>query len=441
MPGTSSIGSYWPWAGALLALGCLLLALRSGRRRRLVENLPTSKTTGVFIGLVELKGTAEAEQPLTSYLAGAKCVHYSWSVEEHWSRTVTETYTDSQGRRQTRTRHESGWKSVANGGEMVPFYLKDDCGVIRIVPDGAKIESLSVFSETCDRSDPLYYGKGPEHAVSDSDHRRQFTETAIPLHSQLYVMGQARERSDIVAAEIAQDASAPMFLISTRTEEQVRSGLRWTFWGLTILGMILFVGGFIARDIERNIDPASKWTAYFLPALGYLGIAVVGWVWMVYNSLVNLRQRVRQAWSQVDVLLKRRCDLIPNLVQTVKGLRDYERALQTELAELRSQLEATPPGVEGPDHRAVGKIATAVVERYPELKARESFLNLQKHLVETEERIALARGYFNEIATFYNTRLLVAPDRFIAALAALKPQALMMAEGFERAPVTVNLAN
>jgi hypothetical protein len=143
----------------------------------------------------------------------------------------------------------------------------------------------------------------------------------------------------------------------------------------------------------------------------------------------------------VEVQLKRRHDLIPNLVETVKGLRDYERNLQSELAELRSQMEATPPGVEGPDHRACGTVLLAIRERYPELKADDSFLNLQKNLSDTEQRIALARGYFNEIATFYNTRLEVVPDRFVAALVGLKPQVLMAANDFERAPVEVSLAS
>jgi hypothetical protein len=132
--------------------------------------------------------------------------------------------------------------------------------------------------------------------------------------------------------------------------------------------------------------------------------------------------------------------LIPSLVGTVKGLRDYEQTVQTELADLRSQLEATPPGVEGPDYRSCGTLLMAIQERYPELKAQESFANLQKNLIDTEQRIALARGYFNEIATFYNTRLEVVPDRFIAALGGLKPQQLMAANDFERAPVEVNLA-
>src|SRR5512140_2359432 len=80
--------------GGLLAVVCLGFAFRAGRRRRLIDCLPTCKTTGVFVGLVELKGTAETGQPLTSFLAGQPCVIYSWSVAEHWSRTVTETYTD-----------------------------------------------------------------------------------------------------------------------------------------------------------------------------------------------------------------------------------------------------------------------------------------------------------------------------------------------------------
>jgi hypothetical protein len=440
MNDASDLARFAPVIGVVLALACLLFALRSGKRKRLVDNLPTSKTSGVFIGLVELKGTAESAQPLTSYLAGQPCVHYQWRVEEHWSRTVTETYTDSDGKTRTRTRHESGWRTVADGGETIPFYLQDDCGLILVRPDGAKIEPRTIFDETCGASDPLYYGKGPPEAVAYSDFRRRFTETAVGLHAELYVMGQARERQDVVAPEIAQDPTAPMFLISTRTEEQISSGFRWGFWGLGFLGLILCVAGFFVKDKMGDADPAADIATYLLVAAAYLLSAGLGWVWMVYNSLIDLRQRVRQGWSQVDVQLKRRHDLIPNLVETVKGLRDYERNLQTELAELRNQLEATPPGVEGPDHRSCGKILLAIQERYPELKAQETFGNLQKNLIDTEQRIALARGYFNEIATFYNTRLEVLPDRFIAALGGLKPQPLMAANDFERAPVEVKLA-
>ena len=427
-----------PWLGGVLALACLFGSIRAARRKRLVNDLPTSRTTGVFIGLVELKGTAESDAPMTSFLAERECVVYDWSVQEHWSRTVTETYTDSKGNTQTRTRHESGWTTVANGGEMIPFYLKDDCGVVQIVPNGAKIESQTIFSETCAPLHPLYYGKGPSGAVMNSDFRRLFVEKAILLQAPLYVMGQARERRDMVAAEITEDKTAPMFLISTRTEEQVSRGFGWGHWGWGFLGLALCVAGFMAADKTQNQE--LNLANYFLAGGFFLLTWAIGWIWMVFNSLVDLRQRVRQGWSQVDVQLKRRYDLIPNLVQTIRGLRDYERNLQTEMAALRGQMNATPPGKPGADYEAVGKTLIAVAERYPELKTEESFANLQKNLVDTEQRIALARGYFNEIATFYNTRLEVIPDRFIAALAAMKPQSLMAANDFERAPLEVNFA-
>ncbi len=429
-----------PCAGVVLALVMLALALRAARKQRLVNDLPTSKTTGVFIGLVELKGTAEVETPVTSFQAEQACVWYHWSVEEHWSRTVTETYTDSDGKTQTRTRTESGWTTVADGGEMIPFYLKDDCGVIRVQPEGAKIEPQTLFDQTCGRFDALYYAKGPAGAVADSDHRRRFVEKGIALHALLFVVGQACERSDVVAAEIAQDKNAPMFLISTRSEEQVSCGLGATFWVLAILGLVLAVAGFVWGDRVGRFQLEPHPLKYSVVGVGFLFAWALGWMWMAYNSLVNLRQRVHQAWANVDVQLKRRNDLIPNLVTTVKGLRDYEQTLQPELAALRAQQSATPPGEPGPDHAGCAPLLAAVVERYPELKADGAFLNLQTNLVDTEQRIALARGYFNDIATFYNTRLTIVPDRFIAMLGAMQPQALMTASGFERAPVTIHFA-
>jgi hypothetical protein len=430
-----------PVVSIVLAGLCLWGTYRAARRQRLVEDIPTSKTTGVFIGYVEVKGTAEAEQPLRSYLASVRCVLYQWTVQEHWSRTVTETYTDSQGRTQTRTKRESGWTTVDHGGQMIPFYLRDECGVIRISPQGATIESEKVFDETCGRSNPLYYAKGPAHAVSDSDHRRQFTEYAIELHRDLYVLGQAREREDIVAAEIAEDPCAPLFLISTRSEEQVRSGYQWAYWGWLIFGGVLAIAGWIILNLASGRPLGAAWPVYSLAAAAYLLATSLVWLWMVFNSLVELRQRVRQAWAQVDVQLKRRHDLIPNLVSIVQGLRDHEQTLQADLAELRSQLIATAPGQAGPDFHGVTRNLMAIAERYPELTAQPAFARLHESLVDTEHRIALARGYFNDIASYYNTRLERVPDRYAAALACLRPQSLLLAKDFEREPVKVALAS
>jgi len=296
-----------------------------------------------------------------------------------------------------------------------------------------------MFDQTCGRGDPLYYGKGPAAAVTDSDYRRRFVERGIPQHAMLYIMGQARERQDVVAAEIAQDRDAPMFLISTRSEEQVSSGMKWGERGWAFFGLVAMVGSVVGRNAAMNLPLQPGLPFYAAAGLGYLIVSGLAWVWMVYNSLVDLRQRVRRAWSLVDVQLQRRHDLIPNLVEIVKGYRDYEQQLQTELAALRGELLATPPGVTGPDYSAVTKTAVAIAERYPELKANTNFAALQKSLIDTEQRIALARGYFNDIATHYNTRLEIVPERFVARLAGMQPQTLMAANDFECAAVKVEM--
>ena len=421
--------------GGLIALICLVAAFHFLRKKRLIDDMPTSKTLGVFIGLAELKGTAESDKPLASYLAAAPCVLYRWKIEEHWSRTVT-----SVGAKGVpTTRHESGWTTVAKDEQITPFYLKDDTGVIRIVPQGAEIQDKEIYNKTLKRSDPLYFSKGPSKEIANSDHERRFIETAILLHADLYVMGQSREREDMVAAEIAKDKKSPMFLISTRTEKQISSGLGIWFWALIIFGLFALGGGVLIGHLALNPGEPVRWQPYLIVIGGYLFIMAAGWVWTVYNSLVGLRQRVRQGWSQVDIELKRRNDLIPNLVQAVEGYAAHESKLQELVTKLRQQASATPPDMEGPDYAGFMPTLRVTVESYPELKASELFLKLQKELSDTEQRIALARDYFNQIVTFYNTRLEIIPDTFLAKVMQMKHYTLMDAADFERAPVKVDL--
>lgn len=424
--------------GSLFSIGCLIGAFVYFRRKRLIDDLPTSKTWGVFIGLTELKGTAKTETPLTSYLTGKQCVQYAWHIEEHWMRTVVETYRDAQGHMQTRIRTESGWKKVAGDDQSIPFYLQDDTGIIRILPEKASIHGIRTFDETCSRDNPLYFGKGPSAEIANSTHRRRFEETAIPLDAMLYVLGQARERQDIIAAEIAYDKNAPMFMISTNTEKQIsKSYGRW-FWFWLVFGLILAVAGIVVQDIVIRFDSAARWQPYTVIIGGFFVIFGLSWLWIVYNSLVNLRHRVEQAWSQVDVQLKRRSDLIPNLIQVVEGYRSYERDVQSLLVALRGQAAITPEQSGVPEMKGFSPSLHAVVERYPELKANESFLKLQQALTDTEQRIALARDYFNEVVTFYNTRLEIIPDRFLATITGFHPRSLMSTAEFERAPVQVH---
>jgi hypothetical protein len=204
----------------VLALGLLWWGFHSLKRKRLIENVPTSKVKGVFLGLNEVKGRAHRDEPFLSYLAQRHCVYYRYEVKERWSRT--EHYTDSEGRSKTRT--NSGWKTVASHEERRPFQLIDSTGALRVVPHRAEISADKVFDEHCSRHDPLYYGKGPSSSISNSDHRRHFVEHAIPLDARIYVLGPARLRDDKVEPEIAWERGAELFLISTKGERQLKRG-------------------------------------------------------------------------------------------------------------------------------------------------------------------------------------------------------------------------
>jgi hypothetical protein len=425
----------WPFTlgASVLALLPLWFWARAVRLRRLIQDLPTSKARGVFIGLVELKGTAEIEEPLTSYLAETACVQFAWSVSEEWRRVVTYTVTDKDGNSRTETRVESGWTTVASGGIASPFHLVDDTGSILVRPEGATIEGRAVFSETVTAFSDLYYGKGPSGGVIDSTGRRMFTESAVPLHAPVFVVGKARQREDVVAAEIAADPSAPMFLISTRSEDQVAGGHGWTIWLTGLLVLALPAGGWA---VDRNQMGPADWPD-LLPAGWFsLGAAVVlflAWLWQVFNSMTDLRNRVRQAESLVDIQLKRRNDLIPELVRVVEAARSHEAGAHEALARLRAkaaggQLTGLSGGIMG------------MAEAYPDLKANANFLSLQKELADTEQRIAMARDYLNDAITNANTRAERFPEGLVAGLAGIRRLPLLVTEGIERQPVRVNLA-
>jgi hypothetical protein len=161
---------------------------------------------------------------------------------------------------------------------------------------------------------------------------------------------------------------------------------------------------------------------------------------MVHNSVVGLRQRVRQGWSLIDVQLVRRHDLIPRIASVVSALGSHEQEVQLAVARLRTQLTATAPGVAGADFAGLAASVRVVVEKYPQLTAQAGFTALQNELVQTEQRIALARAYYNDIATQFAIRLEVVPDRWVAALRGMRPEPLLQADDFERAVVQINLA-
>jgi LemA protein len=165
-------------------------------------------------------------------------------------------------------------------------------------------------------------------------------------------------------------------------------------------------------------------------------------VWL-YNSLVGLRNQVGSAWAQIDVQLKRRHDLIPNLVAAVQGYMQHERELFARIATARTRaLSATGAGAvgaaEGALTKAVGGLL-AVMERYPDLKANQNVLALQEELVTTENRVGFARQLYNDLVASYNTRQQVFPTNLVAGALGFRPAEFFQVEAADRALPQVDL--
>ncbi len=164
-------------------------------------------------------------------------------------------------------------------------------------------------------------------------------------------------------------------------------------------------------------------------------VVVILFVISIYNNLVGLKQKVKNGWSQIDVQLQRRFDLIPNLVETVKGYMEHESDVLTKVAELRTSWASASSVKEKSelDTQLSGVLKTimAVSENYPELKANENFSQLQEELQNTENKIAFSRQFYNDIATKYNTKLEVVPSNIIASMFHFEPVELFEAESQE----------
>lgn len=164
-------------------------------------------------------------------------------------------------------------------------------------------------------------------------------------------------------------------------------------------------------------------------------IVLILFVVKIYNDLVGLRQRVKNAWSQIDVQLQRRFDLIPNLVETVKGYMGHESDVLTKVTELRTAWANAGSVKEKSelDTELSGALKTimAVSENYPDLKANQNFAQLQEELQNTENKIAFSRQFYNDTATRYNTKLQVVPSNLIASMFHFEPEQLFEAESAE----------
>jgi LemA protein len=179
------------------------------------------------------------------------------------------------------------------------------------------------------------------------------------------------------------------------------------------------------------------WTA----VIAFAVIGTVGYALSIYNGLVALRNNIARSWSNIDVLLKQRHDELPKLVKTCEGYMRHERAVFDKLSEARSALAgaksvAERAGAEGMLNRALGAIF-AVAEAYPDLKANQSFVQLQNRISDIENQIADRREFYNDTVTTYNTRIQQIPDRFVADMLHCVPAELFQVDAEDRRDVEI----
>lgn len=162
-------------------------------------------------------------------------------------------------------------------------------------------------------------------------------------------------------------------------------------------------------------------------------LLIVALIIGVYNGLIKLRNQVRDAWSGIEVQLKRRYNLIPNLVQTVKGYAAQEKTVFENVTKARaSALNAKTPGEQGKaENMLSGTLKTlfAVAENYPQLKSNQNFLDLQKELAMTEDKIQASRRFYNGTVRDFNTKLEVFPNNVLAGLFSFKKAEFFQIEG------------
>lgn len=175
-------------------------------------------------------------------------------------------------------------------------------------------------------------------------------------------------------------------------------------------------------------------------------VLILLWAVGVYNALVAARQKVRNSWSQIEVQLQKRFDLIPNIVNTVKGYASHEKEVFEKVTQLRSAWSNASTISEkaelGNQLNGTLKTIMAISENYPDLKANTNFSELTATLKETEEKLAYSRQFYNDSVTIYNTKIETVPSNIIAGIFGFKPETLFAAESDEaRKNVKVDFGN
>ena len=454
------------------------------RKKRQVENVPNSKVGGVTIGLNEIQARAVADEPLVAPFSGRKCVFYAYRVLENikalgkypdlnvrqgipYKKLLrrkgvgVRNLTEQEGLKEP---EKKKWRVHELGLNYCGFELHDDTGSIRVRPhmrdekgrdvDVARFYGEKVIDYVCGPDDPKFFGPRNKEGPDEPRAKRYFQEWIVPHDEPVYVIGPVRVRDNSVEPEVAvgtgeRGVVEDHFAIGAGTEEDMaktyfrRAAL---YYGAGLAAGIFPAMGF--GIVMANAMDDSNWmlvVSFVLLVVLWLATIGLNYLKLVYDGLVSLRHREERAWSMIDVALKRRHDLIPKLAEVVRAVSDHEKELKKSVAQLRS-VGTTPRVTEGDTETARDVLDSqtealdnifALAEDYPDLKTNRHFERLMNTLVECEDKISLARRFYNCSVERLNTRVKSLPDRFLAPMAGAKEEEFLEFNEFEKKPVTV----
>jgi LemA protein len=400
----------------LAALGFLAAARAADRKNYIIE-----RATPLPLSLVNerddvwLRGVGECDAPVAPPHFDLPCLYYDYTLEER----VRKTRHTKKG---TETHYT--WETRDARSEATTFRLKQDDLSVEI--DGATATYRDLPSE------------------SDTEGSWRHSLSYLPCPCEISALGSIGEKK----ARLEAFGNIPLMVTTRTREEFVRSAeskekvLRFFGFALAFLGPGLAAYGLVDYA-GWPVPPGSGFSAGRLVAAAIPALGVFGPLWLLYlyNSLVTYQVRVANAWRQVDVDLKMRYDLIPQLVTTAQAYMTHERELLEHLTRLRGAAMAGGAAAKvSAEGEVVGILRQlgVVVERYPDLKAQPAIAAIARELRAIEEKVAHGRGIYNEAATEYNDTVQSFPHALLASLCGFAPQPLFRVdEAAEREPPTV----
>jgi LemA protein len=402
----------WIGGGLGFVIGLVLLAVARAADRK---NYIVQRATPMPLSLVNerddvwLRGRAECDSPLSAPHFDTACLYFSYKLEER----VTRTRSTKNG-----TRTSTSWETRERLSGAADFRLRDGDNTIDIDGTGADFRDLEKLSER--------RGKW-RHSVS-----------YMPYPTELSAIGSVSERRE----RLESYANIPLIVTHKTRAEFVKAAERsetlMRFFGFLLVWAGAGAGLYGLFDYA-SWPVATSWN-FAWETLGAgvgagTGVFVPIWAIYIYNTFLAYSVRVENSWRQIDVDIKMRYDLVPNLVAAVKGYLEHEKSILERLTSVRSEAvsggRAGRIAAEGRAAEAVAELAV-VVERYPDLKSQPVVARLMREITALEEKIAHGRSTYNEAVREYNENVMCFPRALIARAAGFKAHTFFAVDTAER---------